>query len=346
MENVKNEQTDTAGEVENSDKVTMEAMSDETKTVTKCNLFCIVWGLSLFFVDIVLDINAAIEIYGCESSRIIDLLRYAIKLFRGKIPTTKDTMKKFSNWYADVAMIGMMDALLESDPQTIIQLSRIIPGNSMDNFNFGTKRTLCAVASFISVGFSIASYHAIIRMPQSQKKLISFKGRLCHLVWHILITASRVISMACLVTVHPYAALIAGIIHVVVVALCLLCFPPERKLSSLWSNIGLYLLIAFAYLFYAIPVRDGPSRKFYFCMYTIFIVENVASVAYWYSHLQNYLALIVSIFTICCFFIGIFFMLMYYKYFHPNKTVTVKNPSCNYSLAEQSEVLVGEGVKD
>ena len=101
----------------------------------------------------------------------------------------------------------------------------------------------------------------------------------------------------------------------------------------------LNMIIGILYLFCYIPVKDEPSRWKYTFFYVITFCENtIFTLSWFYSlrhlkmrhHLQHesmsslshpslpWFTLPALVFVFGSFFLGIFFQLLYYRYFHPN----------------------------
>lgn len=91
---------------------------------------------------------------------------------------------------------------------------------------------------------------------------------------------------------------------------------------------ALNMILGAIYLVCFLNVKDEPTRFKYLSYYLIVFVENVAFVLLWFFHSQsattitNLNAILyqlpVLIAVIASFVIGISFMLVYYRFFHPN----------------------------
>lgn len=103
----------------------------------------------------------------------------------------------------------------------------------------------------------------------------------------------------------------------------------------------LNMVIGILYLFCYIPVKDEPSRWKYTFFYVITFCENTVFTLSWFYSLRHlsihhhhlyghqketipslpslpWFALPALVFVFGCFFLGLFFQLLYYRYFHPN----------------------------
>lgn len=101
------------------------------------------------------------------------------------------------------------------------------------------------------------------------------------------------------------------------------CMPSNRAENSGIMKFFFSIILGLVYIFtYLSPSEgQGNSRNRYLGYYGIFLVENITAVTIWAitgdDHNQwYYYPLMLS--SIIPFFIGIMFMTIYYKYFHPH----------------------------
>lgn len=101
--------------------------------------------------------------------------------------------------------------------------------------------------------------------------------------------------------------------------------PPNRLEESKVMRFFFSTILGLVYIFtYLSPSEgQGNSRYRYVCYYGIFLVENISAVAIWaiVGPDQNewYFYWLVAG-SIAPFFVGILFMSIYYKFFHPHTT--------------------------
>lgn len=97
--------------------------------------------------------------------------------------------------------------------------------------------------------------------------------------------------------------------------------PSDRAEESGIMKLFFSTILGLVYIFtYLSPSEgQGNTRNNYMGYYGIFLVENISCVTIWaitgnYNNQWNYSLLIGSI---APFFVGIMFMMIYYKFFHP-----------------------------
>lgn len=80
------------------------------------------------------------------------------------------------------------------------------------------------------------------------------------------------------------------------------------------------MMIGAVYLICFIPVRDEPTRYKYTAFYVIAFAENTILSLSWYFSLPDKLwyQIPALVWVFGSFGLGLFFMLLYYQYYHPN----------------------------
>jgi hypothetical protein len=251
--------------------------------------------------------------------RYFDFFALTVKLCR----RFEDSRTRFNRCYADFVLIEGVRSLLQSFPMAILQTSRIITFVSFESLFFEPMISVMnALICFVSIGLTISSYYFAIRLSQPNKNNIGRLGFFVNYIWHESMAASRIISLACLVvSVQPYVITISAIGHVLTTFI-FLQHPKikiQRDFESLSSHFMTHLLIAFTYLFHAVPVHDGPTRYFYACVYSLFGIENLTSVGYLHFQMANYISFVAFLIATCSFIFGLIAMSTYYSFCHPTK---------------------------
>ena len=181
---------------------------------------------------------------------------------------------------------------------------------------------LTILNSIFSMSWSMASYYRCIRFTQPDKRQISWVGTGLQCCWHFLVTVSRILAITIIATVFPQYTLIAVSIHIFIMFLWNFFIDRSPFCSTCITSLVFSILLGAVYLFTYILPKDGPSFKRYFSYYFICGVENLtcAIIFYFYTNLTTvYIWSLCSLATVP-FILGIMFMIIYYKFFHPNIT--------------------------
>lgn len=91
--------------------------------------------------------------------------------------------------------------------------------------------------------------------------------------------------------------------------------------GSRCEDILFSMVLGLVYIFTYITAKDGQTRYNYFLYYLICFIENTGMVIVWCISANSeiwffYPAVITQM---VCFFFGVAFMVLYYRYFHPTR---------------------------
>lgn len=205
----------------------------------------------------------------------------------------------------------------------------------------------------------MASYHKNVRIAYENRKNLGNTGTVLQFLWHIMITGvycnscaikvclvchcyyiilfvisvSRILSLSLAAIVWPISTGIFSMIHWLFMTVWIynyqnvtFCMPTNRASSEggimrfFFSTI-LGLVYIFTYL--SPSEGQGNSRSRYVIYYGVFLMENVTAVTIWAitgnDQIQWYYYPLMAG-SIVPFFVGIIFMMIYYKFFHPHTT--------------------------
>ncbi|XP_015379531.1 PREDICTED: XK-related protein 4-like [Diuraphis noxia] len=187
-------------------------------------------------------------------------------------------------------------------------------------------------SSTIGIAWAMASYHKNVRIAYENRKNIGNTGTVLQFLWHIMITMSRILSISLAAIVWPQSTGIFCMIHWLFMTLWIFkyqnvtfCMPSDQSKESGIMRFFFSTILGLVYIFtYLSPSEgQGKSRNRYIGYYGVFLVENVAAVTIWAitgtdQNQWYYYPLIIG--SIAPFFVGILFMAIYYKFFHPHIT--------------------------
>lgn len=155
--------------------------------------------------------------------RYIDSLKFAIKSIRAEKNGDFHTQRKYYEMMlkedSDVALLRVLECFLEAAPQQILQITILLVnyGQGLDNtltsmlcmFMFLLTRRLffisCVsavihqllsiISSFVSMAWSMASYHRSVRFVLETKGNISKMGTVMQFMWHFLVTGKSILLL-------------------------------------------------------------------------------------------------------------------------------------------------------
>ncbi|XP_055325852.1 XK-related protein 6-like, partial [Sitodiplosis mosellana] len=205
-------------------------------------------------------------------------------------------------------------------PQKILQISIILSGEE----KISTPQMLSLCSSMFSMAWCIASYHRCIRLSQLDKINISWIGSIVQSSWHLTITVSRILSIAIVASLFPKLTLLCFSIHAILMGLWVFIFDRSPFCSnSLIHSLFFSLILGFVFIFNYILPKARPTRYRYATFYSICFLENIICVVLYVTFSkeedkQEDYFLILCIMSIVPFIVGVFFMVLYYLWFHPN----------------------------
>lgn len=121
-----------------------------------------------------------------------------------------------------------------------------------------------------------------------------------------------------------FRTLISFSIHAIVMGLWVFIFDRSPFCSNSWFHSLLFsLILGFVFIFNYILPKARQTRYRYAIFYTICFLENIICVVLYVTYSpdedkQEDYFLILCILSIVPFIVGVFFMILYYLWFHPN----------------------------
>ncbi|KAG8184647.1 hypothetical protein JTE90_022695 [Oedothorax gibbosus] len=240
------------------------------------------------------------------------------KLLSGGLKARKSKsavdLEKFNHQQSDICMLRLFESFTESAPQLVLQLYIMV---STDEWNPWTG--VSAVASVISLSWGIAAYSKAMRNVRPEKQSLTWWGLLFQSMWRIGMVSSRIVALVLFAVAYGYWLLLAVGIHL----LCMITWVTLQKTDfcTTWWEERLYnCVVGIIYCFCFFNLKEGRSRYRMSFYYFVTILQNAGFVLSFYlsetpSHrLRDIMCALVPGGII----IGLFSMLLYYRFFHPS----------------------------
>lgn len=195
-------------------------------------------------------------------------------------------------------------------------------------------QVLCILSSWVTVSWALVGFDRALRLSQHLDPTLLPKciGAIVQFSWRFLTVAARVLAFV------MFASHFKGYLFVIVgghwllmlVWMCRLqttyCSMPYK--GNIYPNCFLEKLFrflgAFIHIFCFFNLIGGHTRLRAFVFYTLVYMENVGMILAWYvqGHTEiprEHAWYVISTIVMVCigFFVGIVFMLIYYRYWHP-----------------------------
>lgn len=185
--------------------------------------------------------------------------------------------------------------------------------------------------SVLNMAWCIASYHRSIRWSQIDKINISWTGTMVQWSGYFLISLSRVLSIAIIASLYPKWTLIGCGVHGFLMGAWIFLFDRSPFCASnLMASGAFSLVLGMVFVFNYILPKERRTRYRYGIFYSICFVENCACVALFWRY-SNWTTASTFIWLLCGsatipFVLGIGFMMLYYRKFHPNVRKSIVIP--------------------
>lgn len=283
--------------------------------------------------------------------RYIDSLKFAIKSIRAEKNGDFHTQRKYYEMMlkedSDVALLRVLECFLEAAPQQILQITILLVnyGQGLDNTLTSMlliHQLLSIISSFVSMAWSMASYHRSVRFVLETKGNISKMGTVMQFMWHFLVTVSRILSISCLASIC-YRSAVGGLACHWLVMTLWLCVSEKTQFCNNQKcfDIIFFSVFGLVYTFTHVNISDGKTRCKYIFFYTLCFLENIVATFVWMFLAEeimknSYYYVPIIVLNIVPFITGIIFMITYYKVFHPSTGMMKSRHKTNASFQVDS----------
>nr|XP_022913761.1 XK-related protein 6-like [Onthophagus taurus] len=261
--------------------------------------------------------------------RYFDALRYAIKSKKAEKEKNIENQRKYYKLMiqedSDVALLRVLECYLEAAPQQILQLAIIFYKHGDGNTLTIVHQLLSIGSSFVSMAWSMASYHRLLRVALINKNNISWGGTIMQFMWHFLVTVSRIMCISVIASIFPYYTVLVLSVHwfVMVIWLKITSDQPAICGNNKVFEYFFFAVFGTVYIFTHISLSQGRTLVRYVFFYTILCVENIIAMIIWMLYSDEVIRSSPYYLPIIClnfitFFVGIVFMIVYYKICHPS----------------------------
>lgn len=225
---------------------------------------------------------------------------------------------------SDATLLRLFECFMESAPQLILQIYILIrdPGTYvLDNQEHMIKSWILAisiVSSLFSIAWSLVVYHRSLRYTIPEKKNLNGKGSTFQFLWHFSSITARVIALSLFASVFPKWIGPACVIHWIIMSSWVIV-QNTQACNTKCEEILFCFVLGAIYIFSFFNAKEERTRYKYLMFYTFCFCENSAMILIWFfcanKSIWYYYPGIIGHYL--AFFAGLFFMIIYYLYFHP-----------------------------
>lgn len=266
--------------------------------------------------------------------------RYA-KLF---VPVNLRTVK---HEVRDLCILRLLHAFCQAAPMLLIQLHIYVSAERQEYLNsikletlneqytntfvqessltlrqqkaFQDLNIVAACLSLFSVCWALASFSKHVRLQNVHRLVLTWLGVIFQFIWRLGTITSRVTALTIYSSVYGYWILTVIIFHWSSMFTWLMITKKGLFHGEHVSNlrrINMSVLLSFVYIFAYVNLQENKHKQKMTTFYTVMFLENCLLVFLWAIAIWMYRPSTwfkVPLLVVFSFFIGIFFMLVYYR---------------------------------
>ncbi|RVE53748.1 hypothetical protein evm_001640 [Chilo suppressalis] len=235
----------------------------------------------------------------------------------------------------DLSLLHFLHVFTGTVPQVILQSYAVIVMND----NYHTK-VFALTASIASVICGCSNYIYSIGAFYNQN--INWKSLLSKYIWHFSMLLGRISSILLCTICFGLWSLIPLALHWTAMTFWIITQKTtfcHNKLEETLYNV----VMGFVYYFCYINLKEGSTRYRLIIFYSLTVTENFGSLFLYYLF-SNYdqqnktWSMVATVFVIGGTMIGIFSMILYYRYFHFNGPIQWKKSNNELELNNKTDI--------
>ncbi|PIC20268.1 hypothetical protein B9Z55_025526 [Caenorhabditis nigoni] len=277
-------------------------------------------------------------------------LYYGWKFTKSKKDDTDKEKRKFFMKMVeaerDATLLRFFEAFLESAPQLIIQGS--IAANYFQNYYITGNypywlyfQAASLTLSIISISWSVVVQNRSLRMTRDDKVNIWPHEAVLQFCWRFLTILARIITLVAFVLVFGIYVVLLIFGHLLVTLIHVIFLQALHIEACTHIEKLLLVINAMIHIFTPFNMAEGNTRWRYFVAYTVEFLEMMTIFVLLPTPLDAFpLIDKIRIGVPATFSIAILIMLIYYKFFHPNRRQDIEAPSSN--VESNDKLLVPE----
>ncbi|CAG5090656.1 Oidioi.mRNA.OKI2018_I69.PAR.g12677.t1.cds [Oikopleura dioica] len=278
------------------------------------------------------------------------LWRYwqAFNALRYQRPTFTGT---FSEALSDVSMLRLIEGILESAPQLMLQMYIIISKTGDDEDKTLVAALVSATFSMVSISWGMASYARALRKaaPETTGQMTK-KGVFFYFLWRFFEFTSRILTLVLFAYAYKLFVLVPIFTHWLFMIIWQIYLGANFHDTQNSCVEGFFqMVMAFLQVFLFFHLCEGPSRENMCKYYILVLLENAVMLCLWYpkagqlsqTHGKNFNELLITI-IVASFILALLFCVFYYVVWHPK--AKIKKMASKSKLKEKGKRRKEESV--
>lgn len=228
---------------------------------------------------------------------------------------------------ADATMLRLFESFMESAPQLMLQVYIITRNYPFDDYEYWTAivQVMSISSSLISISWSLVSYAKSLRISLSNKVPMTYWSIAVMFLWEFFSITARMIALALFTSAFVNQVGFVCLLHWAFMTLWIYTMQ-TNFCNTKWEELGFNAVLGVIFIFCYFNPVDTPTRYRYLLFYIFMFFENTIFMHLW-TRSSNYEQWIKSTAIYAhyiCFCLGIFLMLIYYRFFHPTGGIKLK----------------------
>ncbi|XP_022913839.1 XK-related protein 7-like [Onthophagus taurus] len=214
----------------------------------------------------------------------------------------------------DLCILRLLHGFIQAAPMLLLQLSLLSEKSEMI-----PSRDLIIVSatlSLFSICWSLASFSKHVQSVE--RFVLTWLGVISQLLWRAGTVTSRALALAAYAASYKSWIFLVLALHWTCMFLWLIS-PKSAYHGQKGSRLGICVLIAAIYILAYINFQDKPHTRTMTVFYIVMLMENSLLITAWMAAIWSSPPInweLIPILTLVLFMVGIFFMLIYYRFFH------------------------------
>eukprot|EP00057_Strongylocentrotus_purpuratus_P011770 XP_011666244.1 PREDICTED: XK-related protein 4-like [Strongylocentrotus purpuratus] len=220
----------------------------------------------------------------------------------------------------DITMLRLLEAFMESAPQLVLQVYIMVYSEELFWLTAAS-----AIVSLLSLAFSLGIYQKALRDFLPDKEKLSYSNVALIFVWRLFTITARVLAMALFASIYGWWVFVLAAAHWAVMTAWLI-WQRTSYHTSKYDEIPFDAVIGIIHIFCFFNMKEGPTRCRAVIFYILIFIENTVMFGLWYREQdsrEKMYGLPALVFVWGGFFVGIFFMSFYYRFYHPNGKIQI-----------------------
>ncbi|CAL1284390.1 unnamed protein product [Larinioides sclopetarius] len=258
--------------------------------------------------------------------RYSELFLYGLHTCDRKDPKRDQYRLMFLQEDRDISLLTLVGSFVKSAPVLVLHMYILVQSRIPLNTPTTRAQAVNLVSALVELSLAQSAYHRARRRATPLKQNMTKIGTAVQFFSHCCVIASRVMALAAFASTYGHWIFVFAGIHWGLMTAWLMCLKTSFCVSSTgqprpFEEFIFNIVVGVIYVFCFVNVKDEPTRWKYATYYFIIWVENLVLILLWYLRSDSDIWFRIPLLSavILGLALGLIFLVIYYKYLHPNK---------------------------